>query len=358
MNNSKFYFVALHKPYFFLLALSVILFICVLASCSRPHRISTTEVRQEGTRQTTLLDFLCPLSEEDDETMKDLHIIIYRANFRIDVAKKEGVESFDHIVNDDIREAMNLSKKIISSVDSRIVLPDIFWAYLHPYHPFQNGNTCEECVLKHFESMSKMARLSYAQLSTMIQILHNSFEIHESQAAVDLMLQSLLLLESLGNSIQLSSYYSCVQGFFCYYSLVIMYRPLEIYPRESQMALTEMIERVKLKLNLMVYGLVYNARNETLLAVPLFLQSGHQEHVEEAMELVAYYDDIIENMPAFFDLGKGAIYNLNLDEIDYGDGSLMSHIRFMKAQVQFMRDRFSALYQHTCLLLPDDPIEE
>ena len=72
------------------------------------------------------------------------------------------------------------------------------------------------------------------------------------------------------------------------------------------------------------------------------------------MEFVAYYDEIIENMPAFFDLEKGPIYNLNVDEIDFGDDSLISRIRYMKTEVQFYRDIFADLFQRTCCLMSDE----
>jgi len=105
----------------------------------------------------------------------------------------------------------------------------------------------------------------------------------------------------------------------------------------------------------MVYGLVYNARNETLLAVPLLLQLRHKEHVEELLEIVAFYDEIIENMPAFFDLGKGTIYNLNVSEIDLEEGSPMSLVRLWKIEVQIYRDRYADWFQQTCFLLSDEP---
>ena len=352
MKNSKFCFVALRKPLFCLLAVCMALFVCVWVSVSPLPRISTAEdINTTEVLQKIQLDFLCPLPEEDYETLRHLEIIIHNANFRINAARKEGVESFEHIINDGtLREALDLSKKIISSIDSRIVLPDIFLSY--SYH---GSNTFQECFLAHFENLREIAHLNNRLLGTASSILLNSFRIHESQSDVDSMLQSLLLLETLCNSIQINSLYSCIRSSTIYNTIILMYRPLETYPMESQSALKAMLERVKIKLNLMVYGLVYNARNETLLAVPLLLQLGHKEHVEELLELVAFYDEIIENMPAFFDLGQGTIYNLNVSEIDLEEGSLMSLVRLWKIEVQIYRDRYADWFQQTCLLLSDEP---
>jgi hypothetical protein len=73
------------------------------------------------------------------------------------------------------------------------------------------------------------------------------------------------------------------------------------------------------------------------------------------MKLVTYYNEIINNMPAFFDLEKGTIYNLNVSEIDCEDESPMSFIRFRKSEVQIYRDRCAVWFQRTCRLLSDNP---
>lgn len=228
MSNSKFYFIVLRKPLFYLLAMSVILFVCIWVFVSRLPCINTTGVRQE-----TQLDFLCPLSKENCETLNDLAWVIRVANFRIKTAREEGVESFDHIVNDErLREALDVSKKIISNVDSRIVMPDIFWSY-----SYLRSNPCQESILPYFRDFRELAHLCHRQTGYICTILSNSFEIHESQSDVDLMLQSLLLLESLCNSVQLDSLYSCVKCCVYYRTIALMYRPLETYPVESQFAL-------------------------------------------------------------------------------------------------------------------------
>lgn len=361
MSNSEFYFVVLRKPSFYLLAMCVVLFVCVWISFSQVNRICATKdiCCSEGStstmvvRQETLLDFLCPLSDEDYETLNHLLVIVYTANINIDAAKKNGI-AIDYISNDEkLREALDLSKKLLSQIDTRIILPDVSFPFF--YHSCQSGGTCQECFLAHFEDLYNITRLCDKQLSIMTLILYYNFVIHELQSDVDSMLQTLLLHESLCNSIQLVNLHSCVQSYIYYSSLERLYRPLETYPMKSQWALKKMLERVKSKVTLIVFGLVYNARNETLLACPLLLQSGQKEYVKEAMELVAYYNEIIENNPAFFDLEIGPIYNLNVNEIDFGEESLLSQIRFLKTSVQFYRDRYAKLYQHTCRLLSDDP---
>ena len=74
----------------------------------------------------------------------------------------------------------------------------------------------------------------------------------------------------------------------------------------------------------------------------------------ETMELVAFYNNIIENTPEFFDLENGPIYNLDANEIDYGTDTHISNIRVRKTLLLYYRDVYARLFQRTCLLISDN----
>ena len=348
MNNRKSYFVTLRKPLFCLLVMCLLIITCVWVSVSQIHCTSSGEECQE-----IKLDFLCPLPEKDYKTLQRLNEIIRSAVLRVRTAKKECVDPLDPIVDDTrLHEALNLGKKIISCVDLRMMLPgELFWHY-----QYINNNPCPKSVLKHFKDLNEISRLSRLQFLFMCTFLHNSFDIYEAQSDIDGMLQTVLLYESLCNSVPLSSFDSCKGGLPVYSDIVKMSKRVSDHdPVESQWVIKELLVRVKLRLHLMVSGLVYNARNDTIIAYPLLLQSGHKKDFEEALELVAYYNDIIESTPDFFDLENGTIYNLELSKIyiDIGDDSLIANLRFRKILLQINRDRFANLYQEFFHLLSE-----
>jgi len=246
MNSIKYSFNMFSKSHCYFFAIGSILIVCVLVSISIFHRTCTHDARQKAK-----LDFFCPLSKDDYETLSQLAWVLHDACLRIKTTRKKSVE-FDYVGNEDnLQEALDMSKKIILSIDSRIVLPNIV-----PFNTDQCGNAYRECVFSHIEDLRELAYKNNQQYSIMISILFHSFEIYEAQSDIDRMLQSIILLESLCNSVQLDGYYSCIKSWAGYTSIVMMtHRAFEVYPTESRLVLQAMLTRVKLKLRLLVYEL-------------------------------------------------------------------------------------------------------
>jgi hypothetical protein len=355
MTNNKSFFITLRKPLFCLLAFGLILTACVLVSFLLSPRTGDVRALQ--------IAFPSTLSEEDYETLRRLRIVISNAKFSVIAAREKG-ESFKHIVNDEnLREAMDLTEKIISSVDSRIVMPPVCSVHLDLIHTDRitvRNNTCRGCVGAYIEDLGKMERMSSMQFYAMGAILHDCLVIHEAQADIDSMLQSLLLLESLYDAVQLDNVGSCIILSGGYSSIIRFSRSaFEICPTKAQLSLEEVLERVKCKLSLAVRTLVHSAKSETLFAYPLLLKFGNRKDLEEAMAFVAYYDDIIVNMPAYFDLENGPLFDvgdLTMEDIlDIIGEDLVTPLRMKKLRVQTCRDRYASFFQRISHLVPESP---
>jgi len=356
MIDIKPHFTTHNRSFLFLLVICLMLIICVLVLISPLHRFFSEGHNNNSPYNCRLSDFgfLYLLSEKDEETLLLQYRIICDASSAIMVAKREEIESFEHIIDDErLREALDLSKKLISTINTRIILCNF-----HVFRLYSNQitSTCRKCILTRYKCFNETTRLNNRQFGSICSVLHNILVIYDAQSDIDSMLQILLLLESICNSVQLDSFFACKRILGGYESIVhFSCRIFDVLPMESQLILTEMLERVQLRLNLLVYGLVYTARNETLLASPL-LQN--KEHFDEAIQLVFYYSNIIENMPVFFELEGGPIYNFDVSEIDFGDDSLISRVRFMKTDVQWYRDHYASLFCRIRFLLSRSVKEE
>ena len=329
-----------------------LLFLCTLfvSGCGQrtPQNIS-----QKGV--SVCLGFLPPLSMEDHRTLVYQLDILLGALRDMNVAIEEGIESFDHIIDERVQEAIGLSKRIISGVDSPIILPSTF-SHMSSYH---SGCTCQECIVAYFEYVYAAEYESFSQFRSVVRILECIFTVHLVQSDIDSLLQTILLLEVLCSVVQLNNLGTCDKIFIGYHTIVRMSeRAFERYPIETQLVLKEMLERVKLRLNRLVYGLIYGAKNETLLTYPLLLQQGNKEFLLEAMELVAYYHNVLENKPVFFDLAKGLIFNVESigDLIDFEmEDNLINQLRFMKALVQINRDHYADIFQRISFIQSENP---